>query len=64
MESLERRIANMTREERLERMRELLEPMRAYLHEQDGKEDVEAEAAAVESGAVQTNRRPTRLSSG
>ena len=45
---LEARIANMTREERLARMRELLEPMRPYLHE-----ETEAEAPVVEGGAVE-----------
>ena len=53
------RIANMTREERLARMRELLEPMREYLHELDDDEEVgaEAEATRIEVGAGETDRR-------
>jgi hypothetical protein len=38
-DSLEVRIANMTREERLARMRSLLEPMRLYLHELNAEQD-------------------------
>jgi hypothetical protein len=34
-DDLETRLANMTREERLARMRSLLEPMRKYSHEPD-----------------------------
>jgi hypothetical protein len=35
---------NVTREKRLARMRELLEPVRQYLHEIDDEEEPEAEA--------------------
>ncbi len=51
-DDLESRIANMTREGRLARMRELLEPMREYLHEFEA----EAEATTIEVGAVETER--------
>jgi hypothetical protein len=54
-DSLETRIANMTREARWARMRELLEPMREYLHELD--EDGEATTGV---GAVDTHRRRRR----
>jgi hypothetical protein len=55
IDSLELRVANMTREQRLARMRELLEPMRAYLHELHDEEEPEAEAAAIEGGPVETD---------
>jgi hypothetical protein len=45
-DSLEARIANMTRKERLARMRELLEPMRAHLHDIDDGPEADAEAEA------------------
>ena len=50
----------MTREQRLARMRELLEPMRAYLHELHDEEEAEVEAAAVEGGRVETDRKRRR----
>jgi hypothetical protein len=40
----------MTREQRLARMRELLEPMRAYPHELHDEEEAEAKAAVIEGG--------------
>jgi hypothetical protein len=46
-DDLEAWIANMTREERLARMRALLEPMPRYSHELD---EEEAETATVEVG--------------
>jgi hypothetical protein len=55
-DSLEMRIANMTRKERLARMRDLLEPMRQYLHEFD--EDGVEPTTAV--GAVDSHRRRRR----
>jgi len=57
-DSLEARVANMTREERLNRMRELLEPMRRHLHELD-EEQVAAEVTTIESGARRPRRRPS-----
>ena len=56
-EDLETRLANMTREERLARMRELLVPMR-HLHELD-EEKVEAEVTPIESGDRLRRRRPS-----
>jgi hypothetical protein len=50
IDSLELRVANMTREQRLARMRELLEPMRAYPHELRDEEEAEAKAAVIGSG--------------
>ncbi len=65
-DDLESRIANMTREGRLARMRELLarmrellEPMREYLHEFEA----EAEATTIEVGAVETERPQRRRAS-
>src|SRR6516162_2856016 len=55
-DDLETRLANMTREERLARMRELLVPMR-HLHELD-EEKVEAEVTPIESGDRLRRRRP------
>ena len=57
-DDLETRIANMTREERLNRMRELLAPMRQYLTELDGKE-AETEVMTIESGDSRQRRRPS-----
>jgi hypothetical protein len=57
-DDLETRIANMTREERLARMRELLEPIREYLHEFEA--EAEAEATTIEVGAVETERPQRR----
>ena len=56
-DSLETRVANMTREERLNRMRELLAPMRQYL---TGLDDAEANAnvTTIEGGARRRRRRP------
>jgi hypothetical protein len=48
----------MTREERLARMRELLEPMRQYLQEPD-EEQVDAEVTVIESGDRRRRRRPS-----
>jgi hypothetical protein len=48
-DSLEERLAKMTRPERLARMRELLEPMRQYLHELD-EGQVDAEVRAIDGG--------------
>ena len=56
-DDLETRLANMTREERLARMRELLVPMR-HLHELD-EEKVEAEVTPIESGDRLRRRRPS-----
>ena len=50
IDSLELRVAIMTREQRLARMRELLEPMRAYLHELHDEEEPEAQVATTEGG--------------
>ena len=57
-DSIEARIANMTREERLARMRELLAPMRQYLHELDDAE-ADAEVTTIESSDGRRRRRPT-----
>src|SRR5215471_3700167 len=56
-DSIETRVANMTREERLARMRELLAPMRQDL---TGLDDAEADAkvTTIESGARRRRRRP------
>jgi hypothetical protein len=54
IDSLELRVANMTREQRLARMAEILKPMRAYLHELHDEEEPEAEAATIEGGPVET----------
>jgi hypothetical protein len=43
IDSLERRIANMTRGERLQRMKELLLPMQQYLQEPHDGEEPEAQ---------------------
>ena len=43
-DSIEARIANMTRVERLQRMHELLTPMRQYLLELDNEAEIAAEA--------------------
>ena len=51
IDSLELRVANMTREQRLARMRELLEPMRAYLHELHEEEEPEAEVTTICGGS-------------
>ena len=56
-ESLETRVANMTREERLARMRELLAPMRQYLTELDDAEP-DANVTTIEGGARRRRRRP------
>jgi alkanesulfonate monooxygenase SsuD/methylene tetrahydromethanopterin reductase-like flavin-dependent oxidoreductase (luciferase family) len=56
-DSLEQRIANMTREQRLARMRELLEPMRQYLHERD-EEEADAEVTTIEGGDRRRKPRP------
>jgi hypothetical protein len=48
-DSLEERVANMTREERLARMRELLEPMRQYLDEV-ARGQVDAEVTPIDGG--------------
>ena len=57
-DSIETRVANMTREERLARMRELLAPMRQDL---TGLDDAEADAkvTTIESGARRRRRRPS-----
>jgi len=54
---IEARIANMTREERLARMAELLAPMRQYLHELDDAE-ADANVTTIERGA-RRRRRPS-----
>jgi len=48
----------MTREERLARMRALLEPMRQYLHELDDAE-ADAEVTTIEGGDRRRRRRPS-----
>ena len=50
------RITNMTREERLTRMKSLLEPMQQYLHELDEDRD-RAEVATIEGGDRRRRRR-------
>jgi hypothetical protein len=55
---LEVRIANMTREERVAGMRELLEPMRAHLHDTDDGREAEAEVGAKR----QARMGPSKLS--
>jgi hypothetical protein len=55
-DSIEQRIAAMTREQRLARMHELLAPMRAYLHELDEPED-EADGTADNVETIETGRR-------
>jgi hypothetical protein len=47
---IETRIANMTRAERLQRMHELLTPMRQYLHGPDNEPEIapEAELTTIE----------------
>jgi len=45
-DSIEQRIANMTRQQRLAHMASLLAPMRQYLSELDDEEQVGAEAEA------------------
>jgi len=57
-DSLEARIAAMTREEQLTRMRALLEPMRQYLHELDD-EQADAKVTTIEGGARRRRRRPS-----
>ena len=57
-DSLETRVANMTREERLARMRALLEPMRRYLNELD-EEPVGAEVTTIERGDRRRRRPPS-----
>ena len=57
-DSLETRVANMTREERLARMRELLAPMREYLHELDDAE-ADAKVTTIEAGDGRRRRRPS-----
>jgi hypothetical protein len=57
-DDLETRIASMSQEERLARMRELLAPMHQHLHEPDD-EQVDAEVTPIESG----DRHPRRRSS-
>jgi hypothetical protein len=53
-DTMEQRIANMTREQRLERMRELLGPMRQYLSELDDEETVaEAESTPIAREVVE-----------
>jgi hypothetical protein len=46
----------MTREERLTRMKSLLEPMQQYLHELDEDRD-RAEVATIEGGDRRRRRR-------
>jgi hypothetical protein len=60
IDSLELRVANMTREQRLARMAEILKPMRAYLHELHDEEEPEIAAAAIEGGPVETDRKRRR----
>ena len=55
-DSLETRVANMTRGERLARMRELLAPMRQYLHDSD-EERADANVTTIEGGARRRRRR-------
>ena len=55
-DDLETRIANMTREQRLARMRELLSGMRQYFDEEEGG----AEAEATAEGRVVDPDRPRR----
>src|SRR5215470_8785507 len=57
-DSLETRVANMTREERLARMRELLAPMREYLYELNDAE-ADAKVTTIEGGARRRRRRPS-----
>jgi len=57
-DSLETRVANMTREERLARMRALLEPMRQHLTELDDAE-ADANVTTIEGGARRRRRRPS-----
>ena len=59
--SIEARIANMTREERLARMAELLAPMRQYLHELDDEAEIaaDAEVTTIESSDGRRRRRPS-----
>jgi hypothetical protein len=48
--TLEARIANMTREERLARIKEIVTPMRKYLHELDDEQGgAEADAGETEA---------------
>ena len=54
-DTLEARIANMTRQERLAYMASMLAPMRQYLPERDGEEaDADVEPTPVDRGAVET----------
>jgi hypothetical protein len=65
VESLEERIANMTREERLARMAELLAPMRAYLDEEDNKAEGDIDATVeVEVALSPSNPSPQGKPSG
>jgi hypothetical protein len=59
-DSLKVRIANMTREERLARMRELLEPMRAHLHDIDDGPEADAEAEANRRARVRSSKLSDR----
>ena len=54
IDSLELRVANMTREQRLARMREILDGMRKYLPV------TEQEPTAIEAQAVETDRKRRR----
>jgi hypothetical protein len=54
-DSLEQRIANMTREQRLARMRELLEPMRQYLHELDENGEALSYVSDLPNGALRVD---------
>src|SRR5215469_5871555 len=57
-DDLETRVANMTREERLARMRELLVPMRQHLHNLDD-EQADAKVTTIEGGARRRRRQPS-----
>jgi len=57
-DDLETRVANMTREERLARMRELLAPMRKYLDELND-EEADANVTTIEGGARRQRRQPS-----
>src|SRR5215469_4531937 len=57
-DDLETRIAKMTRAERLSRMRELLAPMRQYLHKLDS-EQADAGVTTTESGGRPGRCRPS-----
>ena len=55
-DSFELQVANMTREERLAKMRELLEPMRRHLHELN-QDQVGAGVTPIETGNRRRRRR-------